>query len=99
MGLAFSWSRWFGVKASMSLGSSEEGVIGRSFNIACTSQKIVWKASSFNTCCFTTEHRAQIYFTYPLRQMRLNRNLYQENAPPQGGLHDRLNSRKGHRIS
>lgn len=38
MGLPFSWSKWFGVKASISLGSLEEGVIGRSFSIASTSR-------------------------------------------------------------
>lgn len=56
MGLPFNWNKWFEVQASMSFGSSESGVIGRSFSIASTSHKIVCRASSSNTCWFATEH-------------------------------------------
>ena len=40
-GLHFSWSRWFGVSASRSPGSSDSGVSGRSLSIASTSQSAV----------------------------------------------------------
>ena len=66
IGFPFNIRMWFGVSASRSFGSSETFVMGLSFRIASTSQKMIWSPSSSRICCFRTEVRT--LFTERIRR-------------------------------
>ena len=55
LGCVFISNRWLGVKASTSLRSSEDWVIGLLFMMASTSHMTVWSPSSSSVCCCNTE--------------------------------------------
>lgn len=55
VGLPLSWKMWLGVRASMSLGSSLDGVMGQALNIASASHIAVCRVSLSKVCCFSTE--------------------------------------------